>query len=132
MKNSENFGKQISEERGNLYFLNLADLPFNPQRVFFVSCVPPGELRGEHAHYECEQMLVCVSGKIVVTLDTGNERVEHVLRKGDTLFHGKMEWAELKYYDNGEMLSLCSREYDVKDYIVSYDEFLREVNKNEK
>jgi len=112
--------------------MDFSDLPFVPQRAFYVSSVPPGEVRGEHAHHECEQMLVCVRGKIIVTLDTGQERTEHVLHAGETLFHGKLEWAELQYYDDAEMLSLCSTEYDAADYIAKYEDFLKEVNCHEK
>ena len=131
MSNKGGAGTWITEPRGNLFFLNFADLPFKPQRSFFVSGVPDGESRGNHAHYTCEQLLVCTRGRIEVIIETGDSRLCHVLHPGDTLFHGKMEWAELKYYDDAELLSICSTQYDADDYITDYDMFLKRANANE-
>ena len=128
---SSTLGTWIAQPRGNLFFLNFEDLPFKPQRFFVVSYVPEGESRGSHAHYECEQLLVCIRGHIEIIVDMGNSRQHHVLNPGDTLFHGKMEWAELKYYDDGELLSICSTPYDADDYITDYDTFLKLANANE-
>lgn len=121
----------LEEQRGNLFFLNFSELSFEPKRIFVVNSVPSGESRGGHAHYECEQLLVCIGGKVNITLDTGVSKSHHVLFEGDTLYHGKMEWAEVEYFDDGQLLSLCSVEYDANDYITDYETFLEKVAKGE-
>src|SRR3954471_15386647 len=50
--------------RGSLVAMNFADLPFVPKRFFTVFDVPSVDVRGEHAHRECEQLLVCVRGGV--------------------------------------------------------------------
>ena len=129
MKSSTPPGGYVPSGRGNLYFLNFSDLPFIPKRVFTVNGVPESEVRGGHAHYVCEQVLVCVKGRIEVITDNGIREERTVLGPGDSLYHSPLEWAELCYFDDAELLSICSHEYDSKDYINDHDLFLREVRK---
>ena len=44
-------------------------IPFIPRRYFMVFGVPSAEVRGEHAHYSCQQFLVCVRGACSVLVD---------------------------------------------------------------
>ena len=51
-------------------------IPFTPLRYFIVFGVPSRETRGEHAHRQCHQFLVCVRGSCTVVADDGQRRVE--------------------------------------------------------
>lgn len=42
------------------------NLPFNVERIYWTYYTPESINRGGHAHYELEQILVAVSGKIIV------------------------------------------------------------------
>ena len=46
-------------------------VPFIIQRVFTVAA-KSGHARGDHAHRQCTQLLVCVSGRIRVSCDNGS------------------------------------------------------------
>ena len=45
------------------------------------------------------------------------------------LYIGKNMWREMKHFSYGcKLMVLASEYYDEKEYIRSYDEFLKEVN----
>jgi UDP-2-acetamido-3-amino-2,3-dideoxy-glucuronate N-acetyltransferase len=54
-------------------------VPFAPKRYFVVFDVPNRNIRGEHAHRECQQFLVCVKGSCSVMVDDGVQRKEVIL-----------------------------------------------------
>lgn len=102
------------------------DLPFSPQRFFFVYNVPSREVRGEHAHKRCQQFLLCVSGSCRVLVDDGAHREEFVLDSPDRgLLMPAMVWGtQYQYSPDAVLLVFASEPYDADDYIRSYDEFL--------
>lgn len=119
--------RTVSDIRGDLLALELArDLPFEPQRVFFVHGVPSKEVRGEHAHRRCEQFLVCVSGSVACIVDDGRTRREFVLddpSKG--LYMPAMTWGTQYDYSADAVLTVfASRPYEDDDYIRDYEEFV--------
>ena len=54
-------------------------LPFTPLRCFLIFDVPSREVRGEHAHRACAQLLVCLQGAVAVLCDDGRQRQEFLL-----------------------------------------------------
>lgn len=106
------------------------DVPFVPKRYFMVFDVPSKDVRGEHAHKECQQFLICTRGSIRVVADDGNVRQEFLLdsnRKG--LFLPAMTWAsQYAYTPDAVLLVFASHDYDPDDYIRDYSEFIVQVN----
>lgn len=110
------------DDRGCLTVLD--NLPFKPKRVFYVSDVPKGEIRGKHAHYRNKQILICISGIIEVKLDTGKTINTTVLHEGESIFVNALVWDEQKYCTGNDiLLSICSEDYDPADYIKDYNRF---------
>jgi len=105
------------------------DLPFVPRRSFMIYGVPGKEIRGEHAHRECSQFIICVHGSVHVVVDDGHASEEHVLDSASTgLLVPPMVWAtEYRYTPDAVLLVFASHEYDPDDYIRQYDEFLKLV-----
>lgn len=103
-------------------------LPFTPARSFLVFNVPTKEVRGEHAHRVCKQLLTCVKGSVSVLCDDGAVRQEFVLDSpGLGLYIPPMVWGvQYKYTQDAVLLVLASHGYDPSDYIRDYDAFLRE------
>ena len=57
----------FSDMRGDLVACEFANnLPFIPRRTFLVHNVSSDRVRGEHAHKECLQFLVAISGSLSV------------------------------------------------------------------
>lgn len=104
-------------------------VPFAPRRFFMVYGVPNREIRGEHAHRECHQFLICVQGSCAVVADDGRIRAEVVLdtpRRG--LYLPPMTWGiQYKYTADAMLLVFASHPYDPSDYIREYEQFLDEV-----
>jgi acetyltransferase-like isoleucine patch superfamily enzyme/dTDP-4-dehydrorhamnose 3,5-epimerase-like enzyme len=119
--------KSVEDMRGTLTVGEFgAGLPFVPQRVFYVYDAPSSRLRGEHAHRECEQLLVCVRGSLHVLADDGQQRGEVVLDDPATaLYLPPMVWG-VQYRPSADalLLVLASHPYDPDDYIRDYDDYL--------
>lgn len=116
--------QSCSDNRGSLTPINIKDLPFEAKRIFYVSGVPKGGIRGKHAHKTNKQVLVCVSGSIEVFLDDGNKVESYTLNENDGIFIDQLIWDEQKYLTGNDILiSICSNEYDESDYIRDYKQF---------
>jgi dTDP-4-dehydrorhamnose 3,5-epimerase-like enzyme len=101
-------------------------IPFKAKRYFIVFAVPSIETRGEHAHRECHQFLVCVRGNMSVVVDNGHLREEFLLARPDHgLYLPPMVWGvQYKYSADAVLLVFASHYYDSADYIRNYDDFL--------
>ncbi len=101
------------------------DLPFAPQRFFLVFDVPSEELRGEHAHKECHQFLVCVHGSCRTLLDNGVARREVLLDRPNLGLHmpPRIWGTQFRYTQDAVLLVLASHPYDPEDYVRTYDDF---------
>ena len=104
-------------------------IPFPAKRYFMVFDVPSVETRGEHAHRECHQFLICVSGQVSVVADDGRTRREFLLDRPDVGLHlPPLTWGiQYKYSEDAVLLVFASHYYDNADYIRDYDEFRKIV-----
>lgn len=120
----------VRDLRGSLIAGELQGrLPFTARRFFLVFDVPGAEVRGEHAHYECHQFLICVHGQLHVIADDGEHREEFVLDDNRTgLYLPPMVWGiQYRYSPDCSLLVLASHPYDAADYIRDYDTFMAET-----
>ena len=118
--------------RGSLVAADFSsDLPFVPRRAFAVFGVPTKDVRGEHAHHECKQFLLCLAGNMSCVVDNGETRQEFRLDRPDVgLYMPPMTWGtQYNYSPDAIVLVFASHEYDANDYIRDYDEFLSLVAK---
>lgn len=100
-------------------------VPFSVKRYFMVFDVPSAETRGEHAHRECHQFLICVQGSCAVVADDGTHRQEFLLNRPDlAVYLPPMVWGiQYKYSSNAVLLVFASHYYDNSDYIRDYAQF---------
>lgn len=116
-----------SDPRGDLLAVELSkQIPFEVKRLFFVMNVPSHHIRGEHAHRECHQLLVCLQGSVTVTADNGTEREEWVLDDPKVGLHIlPMMWAaQYRYTEDAVLAVFTSHEYDSNDYLRNYEEYI--------
>jgi len=116
----------IKDLRGSLSAREVnAGLPFVPNRYFVVMDVPTKEVRGEHAHRKCEQLLICLKGAISCVADDGNQRQEFLLDSPElALYLPPMVWGvQYKYTSDAILLVMASEPYDADDYIRDYEKF---------
>ena len=106
-------------------------LPFIPKRIYWTYFTPENVVRGHHAHYELEQILVAVAGKIEVNILLSNSQTFYFALESPNigLFIPKMAWHTMKYSNNSVQMCIASMEYDEEDYIRNFDKFQALKNK---
>jgi UDP-2-acetamido-3-amino-2,3-dideoxy-glucuronate N-acetyltransferase len=120
----------ILDPRGPLSFGEIGEqVPFEVQRYFLVFDVSSEEIRGEHAHRELHQFLICVHGCCHLTADDGCHREDFILDHPSIGVHlPPMVWGvQHKYTRDAVLLVLASAKYDPADYIRNYAAFLELV-----
>jgi hypothetical protein len=128
-----NFPKIGESSLGYISLTEKDNLPFVPKRIYWTYYTPEDVVRGNHSHYELEQILVAVAGKVTVTIITieGTEH-EFILDSPDKgVFIPKLCWRVLKYSHNAVQMCIASLEYSESDYIRSYEEFKKLIKKND-
>lgn len=113
----------VEDLRGYLSVFEQA--PFEIKRYFLVFNVPTREVRGEHAHRELHQFLVCVHGECHLIVDDGRCREEILLNSPSIGVHiAPMVWAvQYNYSSDGVLMVLASDTYKPEDYIRDYATF---------
>ncbi|MBL9133249.1 MAG: WxcM-like domain-containing protein [Verrucomicrobiaceae bacterium] len=113
--------------RGDLAVIDFTEvLPFCPRRCFWTYAIPGRQTRGEHAHRECSQFLVCTHGRCRLSVDDGDQREEVLLDRPDLgVLVPPMVWAvEDDHSADSVLMVLASHPYDPADYIRDYAEYL--------
>jgi dTDP-4-dehydrorhamnose 3,5-epimerase-like enzyme len=102
------------------------EIPFAIARVFYVYGAAPGITRGEHAHKQCHQLLVCVNGACEITYEDGISHRRAVLEDPTSgLWIPPSIWAMQRYLKKDSVLAVFTdRPYEEHDYIRDYQEFL--------
>jgi len=122
--------KVFSDDRGLLAPLEFKDIDFDPKRMFYVTNIPEGERRGEHAHYETKQLLICVKGKIGVSLTDKAGEEYLVLNENECVYVSNLVWDAQDFLTGHDvLLVLCSTNYNEKDYINDKEDFLKGLEK---
>lgn len=121
---------RIKDTRGNLTFIEGQNhIPFDIKRVYYLYDVPGGSDRGEHAHRNLHQFMVCMSGSFDVRLDDGHKtNTIHLNRSYFGVYICPMIWRYLDNFSSGAVcMVLASEPYEEADYIRDRAEFLRET-----
>jgi len=100
-------------------------LPFAIERTFWTYYTPESIVRGRHAHYCTEQVLVALAGRIIVTTEQADGTLETFrLESPDTgLYVPPSVWHTMQYSHTAVQLVLASTAYDESDYIRDFEHF---------
>lgn len=101
------------------------NLPFVVNRIYWTYFTPESVERGGHAHYELEQILIAVAGRIIITTELiSGLKNEFVLDNPDVgLYIPKMTWRTMKYSHNSVQICIANHSYTESDYIREYETF---------
>ena len=122
---------RILDDRGNLSFIEAErHIPFKIERAYWIYDVPGGEDRGAHAHKECHQFIVAVSGAFEVELNDGtNTRKVSLNRPNYGLYVPPGIWSQEQGFSSGSVcLVFASHPYDENDYIRDFNSYKEFVN----
>lgn len=112
--------KLFGDDRGRLGVVDnlVRHAPFVPVRIFWISDVPSGKVRGGHAHKACSQFVVCLHGRVVVDAFDGTATERFVLEAGDFVNLVPGIFATEEFVEPGSLLLVvCDRPYEAGDYI---------------
>ena len=114
--------------RGNIAFFepSILKFPFSIERVYYLFGVPDDEVRGEHAHFDLDQVLIALNGSFSVALEQNGKTENINLNCPKTgLIIRPGTWRRLSCFSaNAVCLVLASDVYRESDYIRSYSNFL--------
>ena len=96
-----------------------AGLPFAVKRVYWISQVPSGQVRGRHLHRTLEQVLVAVSGAVQVTVEEpdGTRHLFQLTHERQALYLPPGMWREIVFGAGAVLLALASQEYNEADCV---------------
>jgi dTDP-4-dehydrorhamnose 3,5-epimerase-like enzyme len=102
-------------------------LPFEVKRIFWTYHTPESIVRGRHAHHKTEQVLLAVTGRIVVTTEKADGTIQtFVLDKANqAVYIPPNVWHTMQYSHTAIQVVFASTLYDETDYIRNYDDFKR-------
>ena len=125
--------KSFKDKRGSLVSLEYdKEIPFNVKRIYSLYSIKNDAERGFHAHIKLKQLLICVSGSCLITLDFVEHREEINLdspSKG--LLLDGLIWREIKNFSPNCVLTVIASDfYDENDYIRSYPDYVKKFNNN--
>ena len=124
--------KQFKKKSGTLVpFSLIKDIPFKTKRIFIIYG-NKNFVRGNHAHYKCSQFLVPIYGSIDVEYENNiiktTKKINYINKQG--LLLKPKTWCKIKFKTNNSILMVfCDREYEFKDYIEKYNDFLKIIGK---
>ena len=100
------------------------NLPFLIKRVYWISGVPDGTIRGTHAHRECEEIVHILNGYVKVELvDKNGQRNISTFFDGQHFYIPTMVWKAITFYQDAKLVVYASTEYNSLDYIYESEFF---------
>jgi len=123
---SIDFSKHGESGMGYLSVAENKNLPFKIERIFWTYFTPESIVRGRHAHLKTEQIIIAVTGRIIVTTDNGKGNIQVFVldEPNKAVYIPPNVWHTMQYSHTSIQLVLSSTAFDEKDYIRDYDEFL--------
>ena len=124
---------QHGDERGHLVIVEgQKDIPFEIKRVFYIYGSDKDVIRGRHANYNSEFVLINVSGTSKVKVDDGkNQKIFSLDRPHMGIYIPKLVWKDMyDFSEDSVLLCLSSEHYDADEYIRDYDEYVKIINGN--
>lgn len=114
----------FSDSRGTLGSIEFGDLPFIPQRFYWIT-LQEKKVRGKHAHKKLEQLIFVLEGQVEFRTFRGQLETRSILERGEYLLIGSSVWREFQSLGEMAVLGcLASQPYSESDYIRDFEEYL--------
>jgi dTDP-4-dehydrorhamnose 3,5-epimerase-like enzyme len=122
--------KRVEDDRdGCLCIINgQKDIPFEIKRVYYINSLDiASSIRGKHAHRKLRQVIFCISGSFVLSLDDGSKKQDILMwRDNIGVILDPMLWHTMHSFSIGCIIMVVASDYyDESDYIRNYNEFIK-------
>lgn len=115
--------KSLKSKNGSLNILQ--KFPFKIERIYYLNDLKKNSFRTAHAHKKLKQILICISGKFEINLESRKGKIKKIFKKNKVIFIDCLTWRSIKSLEkNSTILVLASAKYDKKDYIRNYQKFV--------
>ena len=125
--------KKFTKASGKLLPITFNNkFPIKVKRMFFIYGKKKYK-RGDHAHKKCSQVFIPIKGKIKIIMKYRKTEKSVLLNanRSRSLFVPPKIWSSVEFLNsNSLVLVLTDYEYDFKDYIETYKEFIAFQRKN--
>ena len=125
--------KKFTKRSGKLLPITFNNkFPIKVKRMFFIYGRKKYK-RGDHAHKKCSQVFIPIKGKIKINMKYRKTEKSVLLSANHSrsLFVPPKIWSSVEFLNsNSIVLVLTDYEYDFKDYIETYKEFIVYQKKN--
>lgn len=112
--------KTFSSKRGNLSVLQNGK-EFKFSRVYYIYNIKKKTVRGKHYHKNNRQFILCIKGKIKLTILNVKKKTKSVLALNDPskgIFIENFEWHSITCFKNSIVLVLAEKKFSKKDYFT--------------
>lgn len=118
--------EKFESDKGLIPTVGTQFVPFDIKRIYYISDVPAGKIRGNHAHKSLAQLLVAINGSLEVTLDDSTSKHTYTLDSPNkTIYIEPGMWRTVeKFSPEAICLVVSSELYDEADYIRDYDRYI--------
>lgn len=117
---------QRGDDRGHLVVVEgNQDIPFDIKRVFYIYGSEKDVIRGRHANYKSEFVLINVAGTSKVKVDDGEkQKIFHLDRPHIGIYIPKLVWKDMyDFSEDSVLLCLSNEHYDPDEYIRDYQAY---------
>ena len=125
--------KKFTKKSGKLLPITFNNkFPIKVKRIFVIYG-KKNYIRGDHAHKKCSQVFFPIMGKIKISMKYKiSEKSINLNYKGSkALLVPPRIWSKVEFLKNNSVvLVLTDYEYDFKDYIETYKEFIAFQKRN--
>ena len=125
--------KRFTKASGKLLPITFNDkFPIKVKRIFIIYG-KKNHIRGDHAHKKCSQVFFPIMGKIKINMKyKKTEKSINLSHSGSkALLVPPRIWSRIEFLKNNSIvLVLTNYEYDFKDYIETYKEFIAFQKRN--
>lgn len=120
-------GVKKNDQWGFVWPFEFNNLPFTVKRIFIAGNNSKVLSRGNHAHKECHQILICISGQIECearSIEGDRILVNLTDSSNSALYLPPMTWGIQDYkLPESKLLVLASHSFSEEDYIRNIDTY---------
>ena len=104
---------------------NTEFVPFKIERVFWSYFTPKNVVRGNHAHYNTNQVLIATAGNVIINteLPSGEKKSYNLDKPNIGLFVPANCWHTMTFDESSVLMVLASTIYNENDYIRDYEQY---------